>query len=429
MTKEHFITGPGKVFLYVRIASHVLLLYAMRPHVFHWSPVAYVQFLMRALRLLLIFRHNKVVRVFNGYKLHLYLPAYPSPAFFYAIETKLLRRPAGPTTIVYSITKACTYKCPHCYQNRDGGADLSEELLLQTARKIQDIGIAMFDIEGGEPFLRYSRLLRLVQALDSRSELWINTTGAHMRPEMLEELKGAGLFGLMVSIHSPDAETHDAFTGIQGSFELACDTLKLCRKMGLVAAFNTVLSEEDVLNGGLDKLMRLGLELDCDYIQLIHPKPAGTWMTRTEGMQRDSSLIDFLRDEHVRYNSSSRRSYPSLAAQVFEESPSVLGCTAGAVDRFYVNANGEVQPCEFLNISFGNVNEESFEEIYSRMRSHFKVPCCDWLCCSLAEGINELIDQNELTHTPLPWPLTRELIDKWDRGRTTPVYEKLGIYR
>jgi len=114
---------------------------------------------------------------------------------------------------------------------------------------------------------------------------------------------------------------------------------------------------------------------------------------------------------------------------VFEEREDVLGCTSGAVDRYYVGASGEVQPCEFLNLSFGNVNEEPFAAIYARMRSTFRTPCSDWLCCTQAEAIHRLFEQHQLKQTPLPWPVTRELVERWDRGEPTPIYERLGIYR
>ncbi len=428
MKTRHFATGPGKLCVYLRIILHVLCRYAARPELFA-GPIDYGRFLIRALRLLLVFRHNKVVRVYNGWKLHLYLPAYPSPAFFYALERKLVQTPPGPTTVVFSMTKACDYTCSHCYQRRDGGPDVDEGLLIRTALAVRDCGVSMFDIEGGEPFMRYERLLRLVRALDERSEVWINTTGAHVEPGMLEELKKSGVFGVMVSIHSPDAAIHDAFTGVPGSFDTACRLIRQWRALGLVAALNSVLSEEELPGGGLNRLMELAKDLDCDFVQLIHPKPAGKWLGRTEAMQQGRSVIEFVRREHVRYNSRKMHEYPALAAQVFEESENVLGCTAGGVDRFYVNATGEVQPCEFLNVSFGNVHDESFETIFERMRTCFREPGVDWLCCTQTGEIQRLFLAHQLERTPIPWSVTRTLTAQWHRGRPTPLYKKLGIYR
>lgn len=428
MSARRFITGFGKAMVYLRIILHIPLYYARRPGMFP-SPADYFRFLRRALRLLLVFRHNKVVRTPAGFKLHLYLPAYPSPAFFYAVESKLLRSPAGPTTIVYSMTKACPCRCGHCYQRRDASEELDESLMIETARAVRDTGVAFFDIEGGEPFARYPRLLALVKALDARSEIWVNTSGMLATPEKLAGLKQAGVLGLMVSIHSTDGRTHDALTNTAGSFEAACETVRAARRIGLSVAANTVLSEEEIRNGGIEKLMDFTRLLDCDFVQLIHPKPAGQWIGRTEAMQTDTALIDFIRKEHVRFNSSAMQSHPALAAQVFEEQRNVLGCTAGAVDRFYVGASGEVQPCEFLNISFGNVRDEPFETIFQRMRSHFPAACTDWLCCTQAAAIQQLIEKHGITRTPVPWETARELVEHWDRGAPTPIYEKLGIYR
>ncbi len=426
---SHYVTGIKKQLIYAAIALTVAVRYALRPKLFGWSPVAYARFLTRASVLLLAFRHNKLVRVRTGSKLHLYLPAFPTPAFFYAIESKLIRTPARATTVVYSMTKACSYHCEHCYQRRDGGPDLDEELLLSTAKTIQENGVALFDIEGGEPLARYDRLLRLVQALDSRSEIWINTVGAGLTTEMLTELKGAGLFGLMVSVHSPDSSIHDAFTGVPGSFDVACQALRLCRETGVASSVNCVLSEADVRSGGLSRLMDMAKELEADYVQLIHPKPAGKWLGKQTEMLLDPELIALIRQEHIRYNSSAMHDYPSLAAQVFEESETMLGCTCGGIDRFYVNATGEVQPCEFLNLSFGNVQDEPFDDIYHRMREYFQTPGCNWLCCTQAQAIDELFRQNGLTRTPLTPEITLQLMQNLDPGQPTPLYKKLGIYK
>jgi len=424
-----YITGWRKCFLYGRIALTVAGRYGCKPSLFGWSPVAYGRFLQRALRLLLVFRHHKAVRTNQGYKLDLYLPAYPSEAFFWALEGKLLRTPPRPVTVVYSMTKACPYRCSHCYQRKDENAELDESVLIATAKELQKMGVALFDIEGGEPFVRFPRLLKLMESLDERSELWVNTTGAGIKPGMLEQLKRTGLFGVMVSIHSPRAQKHDELTGVRGSWDVACETVKQSRVLGIAVAINSVLSEPELRADGLDQMMELAKRVDADFVQLIHPKPAGMWLGRDEGMQKEAGFIRSVENEAQKFNSRHRKEFPSLVAQVYEESSSVLGCTAGGVDRFYVNATGEIQPCEFLNVSFGNVREEPLDLVFSRMRDAFKEPACDWLCCTQGAAIHDLIQKSDLKRTPLPWAQTKGLVEKWNRGQATPLYKKLGIYR
>ena len=426
--EDRFLAGIGKTLLYLRIALHVAVRYAFQSRRFGYSPAAYFRFLDSALALLLVFRDNKPVKVPGGWKIDLYLPAYPSRAFFQSLESKLLISPPQPLTVVFSMTKACSYKCGHCYQRKDGGEDLPEELLVKTARDMQAAGVAMFDIEGGEPLLRLPRLLALLRSLDDRSELWMNTTGAGLNAESVAQLKAARLFGVMISIHSPDAATHDALTGVPGSFETACAAAKSCREAGLVVAVNSVLSEAEIAGGRLARLMDLARGLDADFVQLIHPKPAGMWLGRKEHMQKDPAIIDQVRRLHIDYNLR-LDGHPCLVSQVLEEAENRLGCTAGGVDRFYLNAYGEVQPCEFLNISFGNVREEPFNEIMERMRSYFSIPCSDWLCCTQSEEIDRLFHEHKLERTPLPWSVTKTLVEKWRRGKPTPLYKKLGIYK
>lgn len=425
----HYFTGLRKGFIYIRIAVHVAVRYLLRIKKMQWSCADYCIFLHRAFQLLMIFRHNKIIKVANGYKLHLYLPAYPSKAFFYAIESKLCRKPPAPVTIVFSITKACTYKCQHCYQRLDQTKELDQESMFETAKAIQDLGVSMFDIEGGEPFLRYPRLLELIKGLDDRSEIWVNTSGDGVNEERLLELKKQGLFGLMISIHSPEESKHDTFTGISGSFKKACEAVKLCHKLNLSPVINSVLSETEIVSGKLDDLMNLAKELNCDYVQLIHPKPSGKWLGHQEEMQRSPDVINQIIKAHKHYNSSKTEDFPSLAAQVFEESSNILGCTAGGVDRFYLNAAGELQPCEFLNISFGNVKEEGFTAVYQKMRAAFPIPCTDWLCCTKAAEIYHLFQDNQIKQTPLPKDITDEMVKKWHFDYPTLLYKKLGIYK
>ena len=232
----------------------------------------------------------------------------------------------------------------------------------------------------------------------------------------------------MVSVHSPDSALHDAFCGVPGAFGTACACVRMARKAGLAVTLNSVLSEEELQRGRLSQLMALADELDCHFVQLIHPKPSGAWLGRDDGMQRGGAIIRQVEEAHRFYNSPASDSTTALAAQVFEERADVLGCTAGAIDRFYVNASGELQPCEFLNISFGNLVQEPFDVVFGRMREAFPNARTNWLCCTQASEIHRLFVESGSKHTPLPWDLTRKLVAGWDRGEPTPLYRRLRIY-
>ncbi len=419
-----------KTLLYMRIALHTMARIMPGLPAREWP-----RFLRGAWLLLGHFYRHRPVRIARGWKLHLYLPAYPTRAFFEAVRAKLVARPPKPVSVVFSITKACAYHCPHCYQRRDAGLDVPEELLIQTACAVVDAGVSFMNVEGGEPLLRFDRLLALVRAMDERVEIWVNTTGA-VDPEnaallrgRLAQLRDAGMCGIMVSIHSPEREAHDAFTGVTGSFDAACAVLRVAGELGLGTAINSVLPADAIRRGGIGAIMALADACGCAFVQLIHPKPSGLWLNGGRGLDDacEADVLALIRKAHAARNAAFTRG-AALSAQIFEERPDGLGCTAGGVDRFYVNATGEVQPCEFLNLSFGNVRDEPFADIFARMRAAFPAPSTRWVCTELGPKIAAFMAERHVTLTPLPSALTAEFLATIPRGPQPGLYAKMKIY-
>ena len=390
----------------------------------------YYSLLRRLLVLVGTLSHNKVVRINGTHKFQIYLPAFPSPAFFHSLQKYDPATPnPGPITVVLSMTKACSYKCPHCYQRLDQGREVEMALLIDVVHQMQDMGVSTFDIEGGEPMLRFERLCELLSAFDSRAEIWVNTTGHQLTSEKARRMRELGVFGVYVSIHSADAATYDLFTGVPGSLARASDAIRLLHDVGIATAINYCASPADIEDGGVERVFDLARDLEVAFVQVIHGKSAGAWLQNTDNLVHAPVQIEKLRSLHLQYNTNRNyRDYPCAAVQVFEEQAALFGCTAGGIDRFYLNHAGEVQPCEFLNVSFGNVTTEPFSEIFERMRRHFAVPGQHWLCSTESASIARAIEQQGNNQTPLSRPHTEALLANWDKGPPTPLYTRLGIY-
>ncbi|MGD8400029.1 MAG: radical SAM protein, partial [Bacillota bacterium] len=160
-------------------------------------------------------------------------------------------------------------------------------------------------------------------------------------------------------------------------------------------------------------------------IQLIKPKPAGGWLESGVEPFTDSNL-QHITNRVNQYNLERQyQDFPVISAQIIEESPAVFGCTAGGTDRFYINAKGDLQPCEFLNISFGKIDDHNFDECYQKMRKCFEVPGECWLCEKYSGEIFTLFKENQLNSLPLTPELSNRIYDHWDRGNTTKLYQTL----
>ncbi|KJS16459.1 MAG: radical SAM protein [Peptococcaceae bacterium BRH_c4b] len=402
---------------------------------FHFIPVLcrgeislkrFILFLKRLLFFLSRMQHNKFVKIGGNTRLGLYVPGFPSRAFYTACNKFMQFEEKMPcTTVLISITSACQYNCSYCYQKLDRGRDADIDMLIKTAKKLQDMGIAFFNIEGGEPFLVFDRLKKICSSIDDRSEIWINSTGVGMTGERLTELKQMNVTAIMFSLHSPDANVFNQFMGK----DYAWDTLKagvnMCHDAGLAVAFNTCLMSKDFYNGTFERIMEVARDFKACLIQIIKPKPAGGWLDK-EDIEFTPDGLAYIRAKVNQYNLQAEFSqYPSISAQIIEEDKAVFGCTAGGTDRFYINAKGDLQPCEFLNISFGNITEHQFEDIYQKMRSCFAWGGDFILCEKYSKKIFKLYQENNLSSLPLPPELSEKVYSSWVRGRKTDLYERL----
>ncbi|ODA42963.1 radical SAM domain protein [Desulfosporosinus sp. BG] len=426
MIKGNNVTGRQKTVFNLRLKLSVF---------FHFIPllwngdISFKRFILLLKRLLFFvsrMQHNKFVTINGKTRIGLYVPGFPSQAFYTACQKFSQFSERMPcTTVLLSITSACPYSCNYCYQKLDKGKDVYIEILIRTVSKLQKMGIAFFNIEGGEPFLVYDRLKRLCSAIDVRSEIWINSTGAGMDREKLVELKDLHVTAIMFSLHSPDADAFNRFMGSNSAWDTMLDGVKMCHDIGLPVAFNTCLMRDDFYNGTFERIMVLVRDFKACLIQIIKPKPAGGWLEK-EAIEFTPEDLAYIKTQVNRYNSQKEFSgYPAISAQIIEEDKGVFGCTAGGIDRFYINAKGDLQPCEFLNISFGNIAVDNFEDIYQKMRSCFAWGGDCYLCESCSKTIHKIYQENSLKSLPLPPELSEMIYSSWDRGRRTDLYERL----
>lgn len=388
----------------------------------------YPRVLRRLLFFLAAMKHNKYVRINGRTKINLYVPGFPSKAFFTACCKVLEFDKKFPdVSVLISVTSACRYRCPHCYQKFDKGKDMDIEVLVETVKKLQDKGVAFFNIEGGDPFLVFNKLMKVCNAIDERSEILINSTGNGMTYERMAELsKRKNLLGIMFSLHTYKPEELNGFMGSDKAWANLENGIDLCHKTGIPVTFNTCLLKEAFYDGTFEKILKVSKSFGGSILQLIKPKPAGGWLDSGADKFTEKDL-EYMKEKVMQYNLAPKyRDYTFISPMFMEENPSMWGCTAGGTDRFYINAKGDLQPCEFLNISFGNIQTDDFDTIYKNMRKVFEQPGDCLLCEKYSQKILKLKNEHQLNTLPLPPELSKMIYNDWDRGNHTAFYKKLA---
>ena len=349
------------------------------------------------------FGHYKYV-YFNGrIFLDCFAPGWPGPAFDNMIASlaRNLGRAPGAwepylPSLVLSITKKCVYRCEHCYAIKTlGDRDvLSYEDLLRIAREFQRIGfgVGVMAWEGGEPLLRFEELLKLIRATRGKSESLIATTAYGLTNDMAAQLREAGLDAAIISIDHYDPDRHNAFRRNKKAFDMAVNGVRIFRENGILPSIAICATRETVDEGGLWKYLELGKDIGAAFVQVLDATPSGNYMGRDVMLKK--SQMEEIKKFHITVNTDPRyRCYPTVQARALLEDGDTNGCCAGNA-LVYVDSSGNMQGCDLLQVSFGNVMEEGVETVYRRLKSHFPHPTkgrCP--AQSLSKQINSVYEQ------------------------------------
>lgn len=133
-----------------------------------------------------------------------------------------------PPKISVGITEGCPLRCRHCYadcHNAPKPDELSSERWAALLTDLAGRGVVQVYFEGGEPLLKpgFTDVLRQIAPL---MMTLVRTHGCGVTAESAQELAEIGLGRVLVDIMGSDSVTHDAHTGIPGSFENTCDAIR-----------------------------------------------------------------------------------------------------------------------------------------------------------------------------------------------------------
>ena len=154
---------------------------------------------------------------------------------------------AGTAKVIINLTYRCNNHCAFCAVGNRVQEDQPFEYVVQVLEEYAGKGVRLLDLDGGEPTL-YPQLLEVIARARELGYSTINVTTNGRRlsyPDFARKLLQSGISSLLVSVHGPDAATHDEITGAPGSFGETLAGLHNIRRMApesLDWGVNTTLS-------------------------------------------------------------------------------------------------------------------------------------------------------------------------------------------
>lgn len=315
----------------------------------------------------------KVIARRNGTLVYnLYNPPQPTRAGFHALERNIKARIAGhelPATANIAITMGCQCECVHCSAERfrcAGKRELTADEIMSVVSQAVDMGCTLVIFTGGEPLLR-KELFELIAHVDQdRAMPMIFTNGQYLNSENVQRLTEAGLYSMYISVDSCDPREHNRLRGVPGLFEMAIEGAHRAREAGILVGLSTYVTSERLADGKLEEIIKLAQREGFHETTIFDCMPSGKYLRR-----RDMLLSD---EEKQKVAEIARRHYKSshpmgVIAQAVVNSPAGVGCY-GARSELYMTPFGDINPCDFNPVTFGNVLEAPLAEIWKKMVTH-----------------------------------------------------------
>lgn len=271
-----------------------------------------------------------------------------------------VRRGESIAIIQLQYNYACNMVCRHCsikglQEQRNGNRrTMSPEALRELARQADEMGLARFEINGGEPFVN-ADYDEIVKAIDPQ-KFYINsvTNGWLLDDKRAEHLKAIGVDRIQVSVDSLDAETHDDFRQKKGAHARALNAVAASRKAGLAVFVSTVVTKERLYSAEFMKFIQYFNDRDIGVF-MTFAKPVGAWQGQYDMLVNPEDLA-YVKELETKHKIFSHLT-PSYGLD--------LGCTA-VKGMVCVTQYGDVMPCQYIFVSLGNIFEEPLKEIVQR---------------------------------------------------------------
>ncbi|MBF0146736.1 MAG: radical SAM protein [Magnetococcales bacterium] len=302
---------------------------------------------------------------------------WKKPRMMYSSLRYAVLRQMGRTVIRgfdIVVTYVCNLKCPHCNVTTVHAKDRKEltvDEIVRTVEQLREVGGFYVTFTGGEILTRLESLAEIIRRIDAGSMLiGIQSNGLLLTEEVCLKLKELQVDSVTLSFDTAHEEDD-----LDKVMEIKLAQLMLLRKHGFYVMFVALASHQTLTDGTCVKISKFA---DCHKVPVFmnFAVPQGRWS--------EADHVVFTKEDSITVRQLSD-TYNFVYTDLDTSPVSGRKCPAFS-ERLHINGYGDVQPCTFYQIGFGNVREESLADIVRRGQGHFHfnrvnpicIPAEDW---------------------------------------------------
>lgn len=346
--------------------------------------------------------------------IHSHLPSVNSKAFTRFINEHLLARTEGPSHAQICLTNVCPQNCRYCYNKDRRGALLNTSEIKELIQELKKMGVVWLGFTGGEPLLNKD-IVEIVKSVGDDCAIKLFTTGVNLTEQLAAELKEAGLLYVSISLDHWKEEEHDRIRGYKGAFRTALRAIDIFKGIGVHVSVSAVLPREMLHGNQVQEFLEYLISLGVHEAWLSETKPTveAFWNEASVITEEERLSLVSMQDK---YNKEGRITVNYLG---HFEGGEHFGCNAGN-KMIYIDAFGEVSPCVFTPMTFGNVRDKSVQAVFTEMKGHFPSEGC----CFINKNY-ELLKKHYKGQSPLSKEDTLEMMKE---VRFSPMSEFSRLY-
>lgn len=252
-----------------------------------------------------------------------------------------------------AITYDCNLKCSHCnvaalHDRNRKELDVNE--VVSAIQQLRGMGGFYVTFTGGEVLLQIDKLEEIISAVGKTAMLYqVQTNGLMLNGDVCRRLKNIGVDNIQISFDTYHEK--DNWTDV---LKIKEDQAAMLKKLGFRVYFTWLASHESLSAPQVEDLIQFSNKHRVT-IGLNFAVPQGRWSCNEDVLltPEDSIKVRRMANEN-------KYLFTDLHNNLFH-----YGCPAFS-ERLHINGYGDVQPCTFFQISFGNIREEPLRDIWLR---------------------------------------------------------------
>ena len=274
------------------------------------------------------------------------------------IENNKIRRKlfneisTSPYSILISPTMRCNLNCIGCYaKNYKKEDDLPFEIFDRIIKEGKELGVLIFTILGGEPFIRKDIFEIFQKHSDAYFQVYSN--GTLIDEKIAEKLVKVGNVTVQFSIEGFKERT-DERRG-EGMFDKIMKAMNILREGGVPFGYSVCVTRKNVEEVMSDRFVELMAQKGCLIgWHFLYMPVCGDKNIELMPTPKQRNLMRERRD-YIKEN------FPIFIIDFWNDAPYVGGCISG---KYYCHINhlGDVEPCIFTHFAQVNIKNTTLKE-------------------------------------------------------------------